>query len=513
MRGNIVDAVSYILDIKNGQEKTEGGIFQCNSEGNTSSLFNSFVWKSRHLHRPMEKVGYHLQFSLPVGEGNADDCLMLAEEWIKTISNNKAKYVIAVHTNTHSIHAHIICDLYDNDGKEWIIFWKRDKNRFRAAADRICKQHGFSVLEETKAKGQHYFEYMNDKTDSNRDFLKKILDDAIPRVASYDDLKDYLDSLGFRVYDNKSVVDENNFIFTADKKALNIEKVGDDSYQIRIPGKSERVQVDAENLVWLKENKTARISIPVDKTVSLYSSNGEYLEDVSVSLLKKDFEEKHKDKRSGLRIRVPDSKRVIRTDRLDRNDNGEGYSFDEILERIKNNGVAFTDSTIKDVIQNRNDFKKNMDARTQIFERAGVKLERTSSTLYKSVKQERYYKWKAESVMRQMDKMSYNALLEQDRNNINLLKNRRNVLQDEINKVNESLSEIDESLNSLSQQRIEGIIQISDEEVEKYIDENRNPLVEQKAKLQEMIRLYSERINKAEESEQKKEKEKSVIEH
>lgn len=54
----------------------------------------------------------------------------MAEEWINTISNGKANYVIAVHTDKASIHAHIIADSILKDNSFWKIYWKRDKKDF-----------------------------------------------------------------------------------------------------------------------------------------------------------------------------------------------------------------------------------------------------------------------------------------------------------------------------------------------------------------------------------------------
>ncbi len=505
IKGNILNCINYVLDIKNSKEKTEDGLFTVNSGENISSAMYGYEWNLEQANNDSNVVGYHLQFSMPAGEGTADDCLALAEEWIKSISNDQAKYVIAVHTNTNNIHAHIVCDYYLKDGKPWNIYFKKSKDRFRAAADRICQKYGFSTLEETKAKGQHYFEYMNDKIDTNRDVLKKVLDDAVKKVRTYDELKEYLTALGFKVYDNQNKLDKNNFIFTANAEKLNIKELSDGNYFLRIPRESNYIKVDAENFEWIKDDhKTAKIKIPIDKKVKLYTKDGKFLKEKLAESLKQNFEDKSQGGRKGLRIKVPDSKRIIRTDRLEKNEDGEGYSFDEIIKRIEENGRTTTDPFIKEVIKNKDDYKKNINDRTKVFEKAGVKIDKTASSLYRSAKQERYFKWKSESVMKRMDKLNYEALLEKDRQNIKLLKNRRSTLQNDIDEINRDLNKVNVEIENLMKQRMEGVVNISDEEVDKYITENRDSLLEQKELLRKQIRLYSERINKAEESERQK---------
>ena len=52
-----------------------------------------------------------------------------------------------------------------------------------------------------------------------------------------------------------------------------------------------------------------------------------------------------------------------------------------------------------------------------------------------------------------------------------------------------------DSICPFCKQKIENVMDISDEEIETFISENRNPLIEKKEKLKKMIGLYSERIN------------------
>lgn len=172
MKGNIVNLVNYILDIGGGEEKTENGLYVLSSSGDFP-MATAYKWKTEQIKHDSNSVGYHFQLSLPTGEGTAEDCMMLAEEWINAISDEKANYIIAVHTNTNNIHAHIAANYYLNDGKPWRIYWKRDQKRFREISDRICVKHGFSVLEETRNRSQTYFEWLGEHSDNNRDVVKK----------------------------------------------------------------------------------------------------------------------------------------------------------------------------------------------------------------------------------------------------------------------------------------------------------------------------------------------------
>lgn len=100
--------------------------------------------------------------------------------------------------NTNNIHAHIAVDKYLKDGKVWDIYWKRDQKRFREISDRICVKHGFSVLEETRNRSQTYFEWLGEHSDNNNRDVIKIMDTVIPKVASYNDFKNYMECMGLK---------------------------------------------------------------------------------------------------------------------------------------------------------------------------------------------------------------------------------------------------------------------------------------------------------------------------
>lgn len=70
-----------------------------------------------------------------------------------------------------------------------------------------------------------------------------------------------------------------------------------------------------------------------------------------------------------------------------------------------------------------------MQARRNLYESANVKFDPTT-TLFKSVRQESYFRWKATEVQKVMDRMNYRNLLQHDRENIDKLKSRRFVSKD-----------------------------------------------------------------------------------
>lgn len=245
------------------------------------------------------------------------------------------------------------------------------------------------------------------KSDSNRDLLKRVLDKAIEKVAQYEDLKLYLEKLGFKVYDNLEKEKSNVFRFTADIKL--IEKTIEGDYLIRVPYSKNKVRVETEYFKWLKEGKTAEIKLPIDKEVMYYEADGSYLGYIQTEKLKRSFDDKTRKGRSGLRIKVPGSKRWIRTKFL--SDDGS-YSLDNIMKRIEENGRYQTDPFIRDFIHGSPNYEETQEFRRSIFQEADVHMNFNNSTIYRSLKQENYFKWKSNEMNKLMDRYKYEDLLE-----------------------------------------------------------------------------------------------------
>lgn len=293
IRGNIHSAINYILDLKHGEEKTRSGIYTTSSFGAQSAYRAGYCFKQKRVNidNSSKNVGYHFQFSLPQGEGTPEDCLAASEEWINMISGGKADYVIAVHVNTPNIHAHIVADYYLKDGKPWAIYWKRDKHRFRAAADLICRKYGFSVLEKTQEKGKSYYEWMQSMNpDSNRVILMKILDYAIPRVKSFEDLEKYLEALGFKVFGS-----EDRVLYSFFKDRTFVKKQPDGNYHVKLSNANGFIEVDRAYLKWIKNETKAKITLPLNGSVKHFDENMFYIGQKKVADLKTEADPHRKD--------------------------------------------------------------------------------------------------------------------------------------------------------------------------------------------------------------------------
>lgn len=507
LKGNIVKALDYVLDLKDRQRKTGGGSYIETNMTTGSPALAGYMMKNGQTSRNNKNVGYHFQISLPVGEGDEQLCMEIAREWMDRISGGQAQYVVAVHNNTKNIHAHIIADAYLKNGKQWKFKWAIENKRFRAVADQVCREHGLSVLENEYSKGMTYKEWMDrNEPDSKHAMLKKTLDYVIPRVSSMEDLKSYMRAVGFKVYDDaeKKKMDENFFEFTADIKIIEPQPNG--QYHIRIPYDREchKIEVDPTEFEWIKENKTARVRIPIDKMLNYYDKKDCFLDRRSCAQIKGVFEDKRKKGRKDLRFKVPESKKCIRASHISKD---EDYSRQAIIQAINRNGRTETDPKIAAVIAHQNDWSYAREARRHLFEVTGINAQFQGKEFYKVASKSNYYKWKAAQIEKRLDRMHFRNLVEKDRQNLNGLKARRAELAAELKECQQSLDQFDRELQQLMLDRVEDVTKVDESVLAKRIEDTKGPLLENKDRLREMINLYDQRINNVQYLQKQEEKE------
>lgn len=403
LKGSLRVPIRYILDLEHDQIKTENGTLTYTNIPVLSPELCIENLAKKHFNKKAKYGGYHFQFSLPVGEGSPEECLEMAKEWIEKISNKEAEYVIAVHTDKPNIHAHIVTSYYKKDGKGWEIFWKRDFNLFRKEADRICKEHGCSVLENTTfEKNQAYYEWMQNQRDSQREKLIRILDTTVEQCGSINDLVCYLERLGFECQvPNPS----KKYHFTVNKSLV---RESDHFYSIRIPYNTRRIQINKKDFVWYSLHQAGEVSLDQSAKVALLNRNDESIGTMSVKDLKSYFQEKKRGNHA-FRIRMPSGERFFRTKFLSKT---KDYSWEGLQNQIQNNGLDQSLPNVIQVIQQPDSLPLIDQERKNLYMMANVPMTIQDSGVYVSVAQRKYFEAKNRELHAKIHRMIYEDYVE-----------------------------------------------------------------------------------------------------
>ena len=174
--------------------------------------------------------------------------------------------------------------------------------------------------------------------------------------------------------------------------------------------------------------------------------------------------------------------------------------MDEIIQRIEQNGRTDTDQTILNIIQrSNNDSNETEKDRLELFTNNGIRIPWNQTSYSKPTKYQRYVKWKTNELQKTLDRIhekrefiasgiTYDDLLKE------LAKEKREF--DQITKelrINENkFSEIEASV-------MEGVIEVSPKELEKWIDQNITVLQNRRLELKEEYATLTKKIKRFEE--------------
>ena len=252
LRDNIRESVAYVIDDKTGKViyPTIHSTLNC-GKGHPVNSFNYLIEKygKSELKNgnartkdgvPVLAWHYHQNF-----EGHVDPTIAneigrrLAEEIFPDFP-----VVIGTHTNTENTHNHIIVCAWALDGHKWHQH-NAAYRHVREVSDRLCEEYGLSVLRDTKKQrlirwkdeeGKiHYYEPTGRKNEmlrqreageifeddvgsyrnslsykrsikreaTNREIIKRDIDNLLPVANSYEHLLEMLRNLGYTIKDKK----------------------------------------------------------------------------------------------------------------------------------------------------------------------------------------------------------------------------------------------------------------------------------------------------------------------
>lgn len=523
LHGNIQNAIDYVLQ----DEKTEKHLTYI--KGATASTIG-LKWK---VDRDTEKqsvsdiVGFHFQQSFETGSITLEEAMEIGKQWIEEILGDEYEYVLAVHKDTNNVHTHFIVNPKNTvTGKQKRFLFRRDVPNFKDLSDRICIEHGKAVLEKTQGRGKTYYEWLKENQgDSHKEIIKKTLDTLIPKVHDYQDLKKYLIKIGYKVEDNldqEYVNDEkemksNVYRFSANEKLFVEEKETHDSYFIRMPKTSakEFIMIPKKYGIWTSDKKTFFVSIPLNENISVCDRNGNVIDERGMNDIKANWEDKAKKKkerlRNGLRIKPPLGRKFIRCGNIENNNDGEGYSLEEVLRRIDENNCLRTDQSILDVINNEQEKDQRLSVH-EFYKTANIKISWKDSVYYAKSKKQRYIEYKVNDIQKRLYEIHQRRESVDDIVNVSRLKSDREELQRRLKEIYVEMEKEEKTQEKIYVEVMSEQLQATSDEIESYYSENIVPLKKARDSLKNEISDLTKKIDNAQnkinqQNEQKQQKE------
>ena len=195
-------AIDYICN----PEKTDGSLlissFGCAPE--TADL--EFAWTRKHAIDKGSNLGRHLIQAFGPGEVSAEEAHEIGKQLADEILKGKYEYVLTTHVDRDHIHNHLIfCSVSFQDHRHYHSN-KRSYHEIRRVSDRLCQEHGLSILTPGDAKGKSYVEHRAEQTGTSyKANLKRKIDQLIPVSSDLEDLLCRLQAEGYEIRRGKNL--------------------------------------------------------------------------------------------------------------------------------------------------------------------------------------------------------------------------------------------------------------------------------------------------------------------
>ena len=198
---HLKNCINYIMD----EDKTIGGSL---IGGNVSILspeesYNSFIETKTDFGKLGGRQGYHFVVSFAPGELGYEEAYDVIREWTEQFLGDDYDYVFSVHTDHNHIHGHIVFNsVRRTDGQKYH-YHKGDWGTFiQPITDQICVAHGLEPLDfDERGKGQSYADWLTKKEKgfTEKDIYRADIDYLIKQVASYEEFKQALIDMGYKI--------------------------------------------------------------------------------------------------------------------------------------------------------------------------------------------------------------------------------------------------------------------------------------------------------------------------
>ena len=202
IKSTLKAAIDYICN----PDKTDGKLlvssFGCAAE--TADI--EFAWTRRHSIDKGSNLGRHLIQAFQPGEVTPEQAHEIGMQLAKEVLGGKYEFVLTTHIDKDHVHNHLIFNAVSFQNHKHYHSNKRSYHEIRRTSDRICKEHGLSVIVPGRDKGKSYIEHQAVQTGTSyKAKLKAAIDRLIPASSDMDDLLARLRREGYEIKRGKYI--------------------------------------------------------------------------------------------------------------------------------------------------------------------------------------------------------------------------------------------------------------------------------------------------------------------
>ena len=139
-------------------------------------------------------IAYHLRQAFKPGEVTSEQANKIGRELAMKLTKGNNAFVVCTHIDKHHVHNHIIINSVNLDcTRKFRNFWN-SSFAIRRINDKLCLEHGLSIVENPKPSKGHYGTWLGDEQKiSYQEQLRRIIDTVMEEKPS--DFSDFLEKL------------------------------------------------------------------------------------------------------------------------------------------------------------------------------------------------------------------------------------------------------------------------------------------------------------------------------
>ena len=185
IKSTLKAAIDYICN----PEKTDGKLLVSSYGCAAETADIEFAWTRRHAIDKGTNLGRHLIQAFQPGEVTPEQAHEIGMELAKEILGGKYEFVLTTHIDKDHVHNHLIFNTVSFADHKHYHSNKRSYHYIRRTSDRLCKEHGLSVIIPGQDKGKSYIEHQAAQNGTSyKAKLKAAIDRLLPACSDLEEL-------------------------------------------------------------------------------------------------------------------------------------------------------------------------------------------------------------------------------------------------------------------------------------------------------------------------------------
>ena len=202
IKSTLKAAIDYICN----PEKTDGKLLVSSYGCAAETADIEFAWTRRHAIDKGTNLGRHLIQAFQPGEVTPEQAHEIGMELAKEILGGKYEFVLTTHIDKDHVHNHLIFNAVSFQDHKHYHSNKRSYHFIRRTSDRLCKEHGLSVIIPGQDKGKSYIEHQTTQNGTSyKAKLKAAIDRLLPACSNLEELLRRLQREGYEIKRGKYI--------------------------------------------------------------------------------------------------------------------------------------------------------------------------------------------------------------------------------------------------------------------------------------------------------------------